>query len=160
MTIKSGNQGGVSMEIKGLKEIHDRMRNFPKKYSRAAKKTLEAALLHVQGSVPSYPPAPKSSWYVRTGTLGRSLGSSMGGQPVGKADIQQVKPMGGYQEAQFGTRLHYAPRVIGDATQQEAPWRSYWWNINTILAKAKPGVIKLFQKMAEMLARWLDGKGV
>ncbi|RPJ37170.1 MAG: hypothetical protein EHM35_06890 [Planctomycetaceae bacterium] len=62
----------------------------------------------------------------------------------------------------YGTRLDYAPYVIGDPDSEQA-WmhQDIWWTLSdTIFEKAKAGVERLFRVMAEEMARWLDGKGL
>lgn len=145
------------IEIRGLKEILARFGNFPQKYEQIARATMEATLLHMQGSVPPYPPAPAGSRYRRTGMLGRSLGVSTSAGPIGRADVQEVKIGSGLVEGTFGTRLNYAPRVIGSDSQQ-APWSGYWWTMRTVAGRAREGIIRLWQRAGDTLAHYLDGK--
>ena len=103
-----------------------------------------------QDSVPSYP--VYSSSYQRTGTLGRTL--TIVGDPE---HIQDVKVIGhGVVEGQFGTRLEYAPFVIGDDTQ--AKHMRHWWTMKTVKAKAEEGVKRIFEDMTKKLAGWIEGK--
>lgn len=147
------------IEIRGLEEITRRMRDYPQKLSAAIKTTLGAALLALWENVPPYPPPPENSTYVRTGTLGRTLGSSEGGGKSGQPDIYEVKPLGGGEwEAHFGTNLEYAPYVIGDDTQ--ARHMQHWWKISVIKERAAEKINRLFGVMADKLAAWLDGKNL
>ena len=146
------------IEIRGLRELFARMSAFPMQLSRAVKKTMEASLLHVQGSVPPYPQAPEGvNARGRTGLLGRTLGRGMSGGNIGRAAIHEIKMgAGGFSEGRFGTNVEYAEKVIGET--QQSPWSGYWWNILQVAEKARPGVIKLFHAMGDELAKWLDRK--
>ena len=148
----------VRMEVTGLEELRMRMRQFPQKYSAAVRVTLRASLLKLHENVEPYPAPPPESTYERTGTLGRTLGSGMSGGNFGQPDIFDVFEQGGNMDrAEFGTRLGYAPFVIGE---KQAENLSHWWTMEGLAEKSKPAIIRLFQLMAKKLARFLDGKGL
>jgi len=126
------------------------MRKYPSQLAREMERTMKQSLVHVQGSVLPYPPPPPSSSYIRTGTLGRSIGLG------GRADIYEVKRIGGGYEARLGTRLEYAPYVIGE--QQAGVHSGRWWTMKTVAGKARPGIERLFVAMSKRLARYLDGR--
>lgn len=132
-------------------DLPQRMRNYPDKLEREMEQTMKQTLLRVQGSVPQYPSPPSGSSYVRTGTLGRSIG--LGGQ----ADIYETRRIGGGYEARLGTRLDYAPYVIGD---NEQAWmhKGRWWTLKSVAEKAKPGIERLFEAMSKRLAAFLEGR--
>ena len=147
----------ATLEVHGLDELHARFRQFPEKYSKAVAKTLQASLLVLQGSVPAYPRKPSGSTYRRTGLLGRSLGSSETGGKVGKPDISETIKAHGYQEAHFGTRLKYAPYVVGDRAAQQSSRMKHWWTVpQTVLEKAMPKINKAFERLGIALAKYLD----
>jgi hypothetical protein len=151
----------MSIEIRGLEEITRKMERFPGKFLRMARTTMEAALLFIWSKVPSYPAPPAGSDYVRTGQLGRSLGSSAGGGQTGEPDIYEVKSDGGYTSARFGTNLEYAQYVIGDREMEQASHMSHWWTIpQTLRNITTMGIEKLFKAMAEEITAWLNAKGV
>lgn len=131
-------------------DLIQRFQRYPDKLREELETTMEKALYHTQGSVPPYPPARPESSYVRTGTLGRSIGLG------GRADIYEVKRIGSGYEARLGTRLTYAPYVISSERQA---WmhQGRWWTMKTVAEKAKPGIIRLFQAMTERLAAYLEG---
>jgi hypothetical protein len=135
------------------------MKQYPLEMHKAQALTVSAALITLWENVPPYPRAPQSSEYVRTGTLGRTLGSSEGGGNAGEPDIFNVKPLGanGY-EGKFGTRLEYAQYVIGDTTQ--AAHLGYWWQMKDIANKSAEKIGRLFNELGEKMARFLEGKGV
>ena len=126
-----------------------RMEKYPDKLREELESTTLKALYHVQGSVPEYPPADPDSSYIRTGTLGRTIG--LGARP----DIFEVKTMGarGFQ-GMFGTRLEYARYVIG-TREQARIHKGRWWTMKTVRDKAEPGVKRLYSQMCARLADWL-----
>jgi hypothetical protein len=145
----------VRMIVEGLDEIIRKFRRFPKQLDGAMSETLKASLIELQGSVLPYPPQNPDSDYVRTGTLGRTLGASMTGRPEGKPDIFEVQKEGGKRwVGHFGTRLNYAEPVIGE--KQARVHQGRWWTIRTVAKRARPKIERRFRQMAEALARWLD----
>ena len=143
------------MEVRGLDELHARFRNFPQKWTKALGKTMQASLLILWGSVPKYPKPPVDSTYRRTGMLGRSMGVAIEGGRVGQPDIYEIRKLGGYQEARFGTRLRYAQYVIGERQAQIHQGR--WWTLpKTVVDKAIPKINRAFEKLAVALAKYLD----
>lgn len=146
----------MEIKVEGLEPILKRMAQFPQEAQKVTEKTMEASLLTLWESVPKYPNPPAGSTYTRTGTLGRSLGTSQGGgKGGGQPDIYEVKAMGaGGYEGSFGSRLDYAPYVIGDGTQ--AHQNSHWWTISAVAERAVSKIEKLWNIAAEEMARWLD----
>lgn len=133
-------------------DLIQRMRRYPEKLTEEMETTTRAALLHTQGSVPSYPPARPESSYVRTGTLGRSIGLN------GRADIYEVRKIGAGYEARLGTRLEYAPPVIGSESQLPFFKRRGWWTMKIVLDKATPGIVRLYQAMGARMVHFLEGR--
>jgi len=149
------------MEVEGLDELIDRLQRTPQVYKQAEQKTMVASLTILWENVPPYPPAPATSRYVRTGTLGRSLGSSMGGGATGQPQIFGIKMYSKGAVGSFGTRLKYAQYVIGSRhTQQIYPFSAYWWTIDTIIGKAYGKILRAWKIMAEELAKFLEGRGL
>lgn len=145
------------IEIRGLKEIQERMQEYPQKLNAAIRKTMQAAILALWETVPPYPEPPEGSTYRRTGTLGRTLGSGeSGGKASSTPDIYEVKKMGSAYEGRFGSSLEYAPYVIGDDTQAEVH-RGRWWTMKVIAERATAKIDRLFEMLAEKLTAWLDG---
>ena len=144
----------INISSIGLKELSARFHQAPDKFKNAMKTTMQASLLHIWGKDPPYPAPPQDSKYVRTETLGRSLGSGFqGGKSSSRPDIYEVKEMGGNFVGSFGTRVKYAPYVIGE---RQARWNSHWWTIEKLAKSAEAGILNLFQVMAEELAKWLE----
>lgn len=145
----------VSMTIKtNPPDLFQRFERYPQRLDDELQTAMDKAMLHMQGSIPEYPAQNPASSYERTGTLGRTVG--LGGS---KADTYQVKRLGaGSYEGRIGTRLYSAQYVIGEGTQarkvaQSAPW----WTMKDVAEKAQEGIVRIFENMAEKLARWLDG---
>ena len=84
------------------------------------------AVAYVQSQAASY---PASKGYPRTGTLGRSI-------------TGEVMPLGGSVIGKVGTRLGYAPGVIGEGTQW---WMhaGYWHTLQGTFREAR-GIIRGF----------------
>ena len=148
----------VKIEIVGLKRLKRRMRQFPIEYNKAVELTLRASLLKIWENVPPYPKPPAGSKYIRTGTLGRSLGSGTGGgKSQGEPDTFRVFEQGGNIDgAEFGTRINYAPFVLGE---NQAKHMSHWWTFRKLARKSRPEIIRLFKVMAKKLVKFLEGKG-
>ena len=147
----------VSFKVEGLDELRARFKQWPGKFSARLGLTMRASLDVLRENVPAYPARPDKSKYVRTGTLGRTLGAGIQGEPAGTPDIYQVVNRTGYHEASFGSKLDYAPYVIGE---REQAWmhKGRWWTIKTVAEKALPKLTRIFNQMAEQMAAWLDGK--
>lgn len=147
----------ITIEVIGLKALRRRLGQFPNVYNQHIKKTLSWSLHKLWENVPAYP--KYESPYDRTGTLGRSLGSGeTGGKVQGAPEIFVMLEQGGNIDgAEFGTRLDYAPHVIGE---QQARHMGHWWDMKGIAKKSKPDILKAFKNMAKSLARFLEGKGL
>jgi len=147
----------TTIEVQGLDELHARFRKFPEKYTKAVTKTLEAALLILQGAVPKYPRPPAGSKYRRTGLLGRSLGASEGGGKLGKPDIFQTFKAHGYQEGHFGSKLKYAEHVVGDYAAQQSSRMRHWWTVpQDVVRGATDKLTSVFQRLGVALAKYLE----
>ena len=138
-------------------DLPQRMKHYPQKLQQEMERTMKESLIHVQGSVPPYPPARPTSRYIRTGTLGRSIGLG------GRADIYEVRKIGGGYEARLGTNLSYAPAVIGtesplrwihDITEQIQPtagrtdMRLVWMQLQTFLVQSSTDVFAPVRQLA------------
>ena len=142
----------------GLEELQAKLAKFPGVFSRALMTTMEAVLYKVWEFVPPYPPPPPNSTYRRTGLLGRSLGVSEGGHKMGKPGIFEVRKRGASaMSASFGTRLGYAPDVIGES--QKSQFTGRWWTLGGVARMAEAATIKLFENMARELAAYLSNEG-
>lgn len=149
----------IHLEVEGLDELREKYKNAPKVFTEGLKAATQDSLVILHGNVPAYPDQWADSTYVRTGTLGRSLGASITGDMTGEPDIYTVRQMGSEIVGEFGTRLEYAPYVIGDDTQSENMRDRDWWTISVIAYKAKDKIEQVFKDLAERLSKWLDANG-
>lgn len=146
-------------EIKGLKELIASMKAFPTELAKVFAVTMTASLTAFHEKVPPYPPQDPGADYIRTGTLGKSLGSGMQGGAMGAPSIFRVRKFGaGDMEGEFGTNLEYANLVIGE--KQAGMHSSNWWNIILIAQRAADKIERLWQMAADKLAAFLERKGV
>jgi hypothetical protein len=154
------------IEYRGLNELIAQMRAFPQKLKQVAKIGMEASLNTLWENVPSYPTPPDGSSYRRTGTLGKSLGSSEGGGSAGgKPSIYEVKQagVGGFVEGRFGTTLDYAPYVIGPtegAKGERQAWmhKDRWWQLEDIIPKSKAKIDAIWTGIAQKMADFLNSR--
>lgn len=145
------------IETHGLDELIARMKKYPVELAKGMATTMAASLIVLWENVPAYPSPPQDSKYDRTGTLGRSLGSDIGGGAGGgEPSIFVVRKLGEGFEGKFGTSLEYAPHVIGDDTQ--ATQNSHWWTMRTIAGKASEKINRLWQALGDKMAAFLEGK--
>ena len=145
----------MEAKVTGLDELIQKMNRYPRVFERVMKATMTAVLLKIWEKVPPYPAARPDSSYRRTGTLGRSLGTSMQGTKMGQPGIMRIKKMGaGDFSATFGTRLKYAPDVIGE--NQKPAFAGRWWTLKGVARGAERDVIKIFEASAAAMARWLS----
>ena len=147
----------VSFKVEGLEELQSRFKRWPEKFTARLGLVMRASLDVIWEHVPAYPSRPEKSTYIRQGLLGKSLGTDEQGNKVGTPDIYQVVNRTGFHEASFGSKLDYAPYVIGE---REQAWmhKGRWWTIKTVAEKALPKLTRIFNQMAEQMAGWLDGK--
>lgn len=145
-----------SIEVHGLTEVITRMQAYPDKLKAVLSATMDAAMLILWESVPPYPPPPPNSSYDRTGTLGRTLGSSEGGGTgSGHPSIYEVRQLGSGYEGHFGTNLEYAPYVIGDDDQ--SAFMYHWWQMKDVASAASEKITRVFDDMTAQLKAFLEG---
>lgn len=145
------------VETHGLKEVVNKLQYFPKKLKALQKTGMDASMLVLWENVPPYPPPPGTSTYRRTGTLGRSLGSSEGGGNAGgQPQIYQVKGLGSNTvEGRFGTKVSYAEYVIGE---NQAGHMGHWWKLSSILEKASEKIVAVWQEIVQTAVDWLNSR--
>lgn len=135
-------------------DLPQRLSGYSRQLDKEAAHTMKQALYHAQGSVPAYPPAVPESRYVRTYTLGRSVG--LGGS--GQAQIFEVKKLGSASyEGRLGTRVIYAQYVIGENQRPLFKGRG-WWTMKTVAERASKGITRLYEQMLDRLAKWIEGR--
>jgi hypothetical protein len=127
----------IILEVRGLDEVIRRFgnrRNVTEPIAKALDKTVKL----IQRGVTTYPPRPPESTYRRTGTLGRSF---------------TTRVDRGRLEGRAGTRLAYAPYVIGDGTQ--AAWMRHWKTIGKVGEEALPRIEGFFVVAVDEIAQGL-----
>lgn len=147
----------VRLEITGLDELQKRLEKWPGVFDSVMVKTLNAVLFTVWESIPSYPPQPEGSKYIRKGVggLGGSFGVSEVGARLGrKPDIYAVSKTLGMYSGEIGSRIKYAKYVVGD---WQPRWNSHWWTLHgTVVKKAMDKVNKIMNIAAQEMADFVD----
>lgn len=145
----------VEIKITGLDKIYLLFADMPNKMRKFLRTGMEQSLLVLHENVPPYPPNPVSSKYIRTGMLGKSLGSSEAGGKVGTPTVYSVKSNDVQTIGQFGTQLSYAKYVI-DPEEQAYMHKygfknasSFWWTMNTIKVKSEKKVIQVWERLVK-----------
>lgn len=144
----------VSWHVIGLDRVLSKYERIEREFPEKGKKIMTKAVLYAQGQIPSYP-APKSSVYRRTGTLGRTVtafpgvngprniggggGGNNGGQP-----LTRVESMAGGIRGVIGGRLEYMPLVIGEG-EQAYMHEGHWWTLEKVIKDARPGIVKVWR---------------
>lgn len=147
----------INIRVVGLEELIKRMDQHQDKLNQVMQEAMTDSLLVMNESVPGYPAAPENSSYRRTGTLGRTLGADIGPSMGGGDNIFSVTQIGGSWEGHFGTNLEYAPYVIGDGSQSKAHQKR-WWVLSDVAERAMPKIERVWQLMADAVAKFLEGK--
>lgn len=141
-------------------DLLQRMARYPDKLDRVMRTAAEASLLVIHENVPPYPDQLPDSSYVRTGTLGRSMGVGMTGGQLGKPSIYLTKKTGsGFYEGEFGSRLDYAPDVIGEGSQKPFFAARGWWTTKDIARLATSKIVQVYEAAARHLVAYLEGMG-
>ncbi len=141
-----------TLDVRGLDPIIEKMRYFPQKFKQMQKLGMHASLMTLWEHVPPYPQRSDADW--RTGTLGRSLGSSQSGGKQGKPQIFKIQKLGSSRaEGRFGTNIKYAPYVIGD---RQRKMKVPWWKLTDVLKAATPKIIRIWEGVMEEMAKWLE----
>jgi hypothetical protein len=138
----------VEIKITGLDKIYLLFADMPNKMRKFLRTGMEQSLLVLHENVPPYPPNPVSSKYIRTGMLGKSLGSSEAGGKVDTPTVYSVKSNDVQTIGQFGTQLSYAKYVI-DPDRQAYMHKGRWWTMNTIKVKSEKKVIQVWERLVK-----------
>ena len=145
----------IEVTTKGLDPLINNMRQFPVRFKKLQKLGMHASLLVFWENVPPYPAQPAESTYRRTGTLGRTLGSSQtGGKSGGEPDIFKTVGLGSTKaEGRFGTRLGYAPYVIGD---EQAKQNAHWWKLADVVGLSEEKIVKVWEGIMNKMTAFLN----
>jgi len=132
----------IKIDIQGLDRAIEKMKKIPGLLNANMKDNMELSLLELWSAVRPYPPKPARSSYVRTGTLGKSLGSSMGGGKSGpKPSVYEVQGGGDSVRGVYGSNLSYAKYVV-DPDRQAYMHKGRWWTMDSIKNDALPKIKK------------------
>ena len=146
----------VEIELHGLEETIEKMKESPRALRRLMKLGMENSLLALWENVPPYPRKPADSTYDRKGILGKTLGVDMNGGKIStKPDIYRVIDRSERFEGRFGTKLKYAPYVIGDVEQARVH-RERWWTMSKIAENAKDKITQIWDRLVEEIAKRFD----
>ena len=143
------------MEIQGMNELLARFNGGRRELESAIDDGMEQALIVVNEEVPAYPSERPRQKYVRTGALGKSMGSSMGGGKAGEPDIYEINHQSGYVEGRLGSSLPYAEYVIGEGTQASVH-TGRWWTNSVLISKAYVKVHEAFKSAMERWIKWMN----
>lgn len=126
----------ISIKIEGLERIGKRLEKIGSIKTELLE-TTDRAIKYVHSQVPPYPSMRSGQRYVRTGTLGRSIGT-------------EVRTMGASVVGTIGTNIVYAPWVISSEKQA---WMHVgrWWTLQGIMRKARDGIVKIYEDMLKRL---------
>ena len=142
----------ININVEGLEQAVNKLKTMPDKLDSAMKKSMDASMLTLWENVPPYPAPPETSSYVRTGTLGRSLGSSPAGGKGATPTVYSVTGTGMNIQGTFGTNLSYAKYVI-DPDRQAYMHKGRWWTMRTIRDKAINKINKLWLEFVRVVLK-------
>jgi hypothetical protein len=145
----------IKIDINGLDRAIDKLKKIPGALDRAMIHVMSLSLLELWAAVRPYPSKPARSKYVRTGTLGRSLGSSQaGGRSGAQPTVYSIQGQGAKMKGRFGTDLSYAKYVI-DPKRQAYMHKGRWWTMEHVKKGALP---KIKKHWYDLVKRVLHGK--
>jgi len=134
----------IKITTEGLDQAVNKLKTMPAKLDAGMNRTMTASLNVLWENVPPYPAPPEGSAYVRTGTLGRTLGSGPGGGKGATPTVYSVTGSGMSIQGTFGTNLDYAKYVI-DPDRQAYMHKGRWWTMKTIRDKAVNKINQLWE---------------
>ena len=126
----------ISLRIDGMDSLLRRLGKLGS-IDKELIETTNKAIKYVHSTVPPYPPMRPRQRYVRTGTLGRSIGT-------------EVRTLGTSIVGSIGTKVVYAPTVISEDNQGSA-FVGRWWTLQGVVRKARGGIIKIYEDMLKRL---------
>lgn len=120
------------IEFEGFDELYKLIEDMPDMAKIPAEKAMYDALLVLHAAIPSYPPAPATNIYIRTGTLGRRITEDV------------LRTNSGEVIGLIGMLTPYAPWVVGDPKpgeyingelmfQKPTFKRRGWWRFNEVM---------------------------
>ena len=132
----------INIHIEGLDSLNRRLAKIGN-VGKELHTTTDKAVKYVHSQVPAYPPTRPGQRYVRTGTLGRSIGT-------------EVRSLGASMVGTIGTSTVYAPWVISDRSVGGVGPQAWmhvgrWWTLQGVVRKARDGVIRIYEDMLKRL---------
>lgn len=150
---------GVTMET-NPPDLVKRMERYPDKLDTELHKAHTAALVVLHKGIPGYPSPPPNSTYIRTGSLARGLGSTMGGGASGVPSIYKTDKLGsGAFESAIGSTNPEYNAIVIDEQGQAAVHAGRWWTNKEWLEQNMGGITQSFEDASIVMADFLDGKG-
>jgi hypothetical protein len=118
----------------------------------ALTKGMQKAVLYAQSRIPPYPPAPDTSSYTRTGTLGRVVTSMQGAHPNSLNRVE-VEPLGKVVGV-IGGNLEYLAYVVGDEDGRQAKQHTgRWYTLLGVVVGARDGILRVYRDVIKDLVR-------
>ena len=142
----------ININVEGFDQAVNKLKTMPDKLDGVMKKSMDASLMVLWENVPPYPARPETSAYVRTGTLGRTIGSSPAGGKGATPTVYSVTGTGMNIQGTFGTNLSYAKHVI-DPDRQAYMHKGRWWTMRTIRDKAINKINKLWLEFVRVVLK-------
>jgi len=132
----------IGIRIEGMENLNRRLAKIGS-IDKELHETTDRAIKYVHSQVPPYPSTRPGQRYVRTGTLGRSIGT-------------EVRSLGTSIVGAIGTAVVYAPDVISESAVggrgPQSRWHvGRWWTLQGVMRKARDGVIKIYEDMLRRL---------
>jgi len=133
----------VKVVIHGLERVKGKFGALKNKFPEFLNESTLNAVLYVHSKMPKYPPAPASSTYRRTGTLGRTITAMKGNEPEA---LSRVESAFGNVKGIVGTKLSYAPWVIDKERQTKGHKANGWWNLQDVVYSLRSGIKETYKK--------------
>ena len=143
----------IKIDINGLDRAIERLKRVPEALNRSMIHVMTLSLLELWSAVRPYPSKPSGSTYKRTGTLGRSLGSSqVGGKSGAQPTVYSIQGQGNKSVGRFGTDLSYAKYVI-DPKRQAYMHKPRLWTMENVKKAALPKIKKHWYDLVKRVLR-------
>lgn len=139
----------ISARLIGDKELAAKLQRMADAAPKIGSDAMMESLLYLQSQTPGYPPAPPNSRYRRTGTLGRSVTSLASSNPDALTKVEPLR--GNTITGTWGTRVKYAPDVIGRDTQRSIFAAIGWYTLEDVAERNIPGIETIWQKALRKL---------
>lgn len=127
----------MNWKILGLDPVLNKYGRIQRDIRPILRQGVDRAVKYVHSQVPPYPPPPATSLYIRTGTLGREIGT-------------EVRTMGAQVVGIIGSPTVYSPwvisdRAVGGAGPQARQHKGRWWTLQGVVDKARGRVLDILR---------------